>query len=177
MIVLLVAGWFSLINEKGERCAVAYTSVLQLVREQVCSFISIQPFIAYAGHHPDPSGKFLLTPCLATSHARHEALKYFIVDTGCINWTKHREDVSSNQVAPDLIVGFPVVESIPSSKFQYLKTQVKPGQLFQLRAVFQHRDQDNGRQSTKSSRVSKSARDKDLANRYAQLISQTNQVC
>ncbi|XP_017768395.1 PREDICTED: uncharacterized protein LOC108556697 isoform X2 [Nicrophorus vespilloides] len=114
-------GWFSLINEKGDRCAVAYSSVLQLVREQVCSFISIQPFIAYAGHHSDPS------------------------------------------------------DSTPPAKFQYLKTQVKGGQLFQLRAVFQHRDHDGGRMSTKTVKLSKSTREKDLGNRYAQLISQTNQ--
>lgn len=64
-----------------------------------------------------------------------------------------------------------------SGKVQYLKTQVRGGQLFQLRAVFQHRDHlENGRHSTKSSNVSRTARDKDLANRYAQLISQSNQV-
>ncbi|KRT83727.1 hypothetical protein AMK59_4768 [Oryctes borbonicus] len=114
------SGWFSLTNEKGEKCAVAHSSILQLVREQVCSFISLQPFTAYAGHSPDPSEL--------------------------------------------------------SGKVQYLKTQVRSGQLFQLRAVFQHRDHiEAGRHSTKSSHVSRSARDKDLANRYAQLISQNNQ--
>ncbi|GJQ81057.1 hypothetical protein Trydic_g21865 [Trypoxylus dichotomus] len=114
------SGWFSLTNEKGEKCAVAHSSILQLVREQVCSFISLQPFTAYAGHSPDPSEL--------------------------------------------------------SGKVQYLKTQVRSGQLFQLRAVFQHRDHlETGRHSTKSSNVSRSARDKDLANRYAQLISQSNQ--
>lgn len=63
-------------------------------------------------------------------------------------------------------------------KVQYLKTQVRGGQLFQLRAVFQHKDRpDGGKNSTRSSRVSsRSARDKDLSNRYAQIISQTNQV-
>lgn len=65
---------------------------------------------------------------------------------------------------------------ILDGKVQYLKTQVKSGQLFQLRAVFQHKDRpDNGRNSTRSSRISRSARDKDLANRYAQLVSQNNQ--
>lgn len=61
---------------------------------------------------------------------------------------------------------------------QYLKTQVRSGQLFQLRAVFQHRDRSDGsgRHSTKSSKSTRTARDKDLANRYAQLISQNNQV-
>lgn len=54
----LPVGWFSLTNEKGEKCAVAHTSVLQLVREQVCSFISIQPFNAYATHSSDPGGKY-----------------------------------------------------------------------------------------------------------------------
>lgn len=53
----LITGWFSLTNEKGEKCAVLYTSVLQLVREQVCSFINIQPFTAYAGHNSELSGK------------------------------------------------------------------------------------------------------------------------
>lgn len=53
----LFAGWFSLTNEKGEKCAVAHTSVLQLVREQVCSFISVQPFNAYAAHSSDPGGE------------------------------------------------------------------------------------------------------------------------
>lgn len=62
-------------------------------------------------------------------------------------------------------------------KVQYLKTQVRGGQLFQLRAVFQHKDRpDGGKHSTKSSRISRSARDKDLGNRYAQVISQSNQV-
>lgn len=65
----------------------------------------------------------------------------------------------------------------PKGKGQYLKTQVRGGQLFQLRAVFQHQDRsESGRHSTKSSRILRSARDKDLANRYAQLISQNNQV-
>lgn len=60
---------------------------------------------------------------------------------------------------------------------QYLKTQIRGGQLFQLRAVFQHKDRpDGGKNSTRSSRISRSARDKDLSNRYAQLISQNNQV-
>nr|XP_022913776.1 uncharacterized protein LOC111424471 [Onthophagus taurus]XP_022913777.1 uncharacterized protein LOC111424471 [Onthophagus taurus] len=114
-------GWFSLTNEKGEKSAIAHSSILQLVREQVCSFLSLQPFTAYAGHNPDPGAE------------------------------------------------------IPG-KVQYLKTQVKGGQLFQLRAVFQHKEHlDNGRHSTKSSHVSRSARDKDLANRYAQIISQNNQ--
>lgn len=120
-------GWFSLLNEKGEKCAVTHTSVLQLVREQVCSFISMQPFTAYAGHNLDP------------------------------NETQ--------------------------SKVQYVKTQVKPGQLFQLRAVFQHRDMEgngvsgnqNHSKASVTSRIGRSTRDKDLANRYAQLISQTNQ--
>lgn len=48
MNILHFPGWFSLTNEKGEKCAVAHTSILQLVREQVCSFISMQPFSAYA---------------------------------------------------------------------------------------------------------------------------------
>lgn len=60
---------------------------------------------------------------------------------------------------------------------QYLKTQIRGGQVFQLRAVFQHRDRsEGGKHSTRSSRVSRSARDKDLANRYAQLIGHNNQV-
>lgn len=44
-------------NEKGEKSAIMYTSVLQLVREQVCSFINIQPFTAYAGHNSELAGK------------------------------------------------------------------------------------------------------------------------
>lgn len=44
-------------NEKGEKSAIIYTSVLQLVREQVCSFINIQPFTAYAGHNSELAGK------------------------------------------------------------------------------------------------------------------------
>ncbi|XP_063905198.1 uncharacterized protein LOC135124218 isoform X2 [Zophobas morio] len=114
------SGWFSLTNEKGEKSAVVHTSILQLVREQVCSFVSMQPLTAYA-----------------------------------------------SQTA-DLTDG--------SGKVQYLKTQIRAGQLFQLRAVFQHRDRpDGGRNSTRSSRISRSARDKDLSNRYAQLVSQNNQ--
>ncbi|KAF5304734.1 hypothetical protein FQA39_LY09511 [Lamprigera yunnana] len=114
-------GWFSLTNEKGEKAAVAHSSVLQLVREQVCSFISIQSFTAYT---------------------------------------------SSNQESSDGI----------NSRAQYLKTQIRGGQVFQLRAVFQHRDRsEGGKHSTRSSRVSRSARDKDLANRYAQLTGQNNQ--
>ncbi|KAI4468696.1 hypothetical protein MML48_2g00001623 [Holotrichia oblita] len=74
------------------------------------------------------------------------------------------------------VLYFPEGYSEMSGKVQYLKTQVRGGQLFQLRAVFQHRDHlENGRHSTKSSHVSRTARDKDLANRYAQLISQSNQ--
>ncbi|EFA07091.2 uncharacterized protein B4 isoform X1 [Tribolium castaneum] len=114
------SGWFSLTNEKGEKSAVVYTSVLQLVREQVCSFVSMQPFTAYASQ---------------------------------------TADLTDN-----------------SGKVQYLKTQVRAGQLFQLRAVFQHKERpDGGKNSTRSSRIPRSARDKDLANRYAQLVSQNNQ--
>ncbi|KAF5304825.1 hypothetical protein FQR65_LT07842 [Abscondita terminalis] len=114
-------GWFSLTNEKGEKAAVAHSSVLQLVREQVCSFISIQSFTAYT---------------------------------------------ASNQESSDGL----------NSRAQYLKTQIRGGQVFQLRAVFQHRDRsEGGKHSTRSSRVSRSARDKDLANRYAQLTGQNNQ--
>ncbi|KAK4885758.1 hypothetical protein RN001_002029 [Aquatica leii] len=114
-------GWFSLTNEKGEKAAVVHSSVLQLVREQVCSFISIQSFTAYT---------------------------------------------ASNQESSDGV----------NSRAQYLKTQIRGGQVFQLRAVFQHRDRsEGGKHSTRSSKVSRSARDKDLANRYAQLTSQNNQ--
>jgi hypothetical protein len=111
-----------LTNERGEKSAVVHTSILQLVREQVCSFVSMQPFTAYA-----------------------------------------------TQTA-DLTDG--------SGKVQYLKTQARAGQLFQLRAVFQHRERldGGGKNSTRSSRISRTARDKDLANRYAQLVSQNNQV-
>jgi hypothetical protein len=110
-----------LTNERGEKSAVVHTSILQLVREQVCSFVSMQPFTAYA-----------------------------------------------TQTA-DLTDG--------SGKVQYLKTQARAGQLFQLRAVFQHRERldGGGKNSTRSSRISRTARDKDLANRYAQLVSQNNQ--
>ncbi|CAH0551519.1 unnamed protein product [Brassicogethes aeneus] len=114
------SGWFSLTNDKGERSAICHTSILHLVREQVCSFVSMQPFTAYAAH------------------------------------TSETQD----------------------GKIQYVKTQVRGGQLFQLRAVFQHKDRPDemgGRNSTRSSRISRNIRDKDLNNRYAQLVSQNNQ--
>ncbi|XP_018321987.1 uncharacterized protein LOC108734805 [Agrilus planipennis] len=115
------AGWFSLTNDKGEKCAVTHTTILQLVRDQVCAFLSVQSFSGYTASNHDP------------------------LDSR-------------------------------TGKTQYLKTQIRGGQVFQLRAVFQHRDKyDGGRHSTKSSRLSRSARDKDLANRYAQLIGQNNQ--
>ncbi|KAK9883982.1 hypothetical protein WA026_004918 [Henosepilachna vigintioctopunctata] len=62
-------------------------------------------------------------------------------------------------------------------KLAYFKTTVAGGQLFQLRAVFQHQERADGssKNSTRSSRTSRSSRDKDLANRYAQLVSQNNQ--
>lgn len=115
------SGWFSLLNEKGEKHAVAHSSILHLVREQVCSFLAVQPFSAYATQSTDPA------------------------------------DVDG--------------------KLAYFKTQVPGGQLFQLRAVFQHQERSDGsrKSSTRSSRISRSSRDKDLANRYAQLVSQTNQ--
>ncbi|KAB0804867.1 hypothetical protein PPYR_01837 [Photinus pyralis] len=114
-------GWFSLTNEKGEKAAVAHSSVLQLVREQVCSFISIQSFTAYTAGNQDSSDGM-------------------------------------------------------NARSQYLKTQIRGGQVFQLRAVFQHQDRsEGGKHSTRSSRISRSTRDKDLANRYAQLTSQNNQ--
>lgn len=114
-------GWFSLINEKGDKNAVLHHSILALVREQVCSFLSVQPFSAYAAQNSD------------------------IEDT--------------------------------KGKLQYVKTQVRGGQLFQLRAVFQHKERSEGstRHFSKSSKLNKLARDKDLANRYAQLVGQNNQ--
>ncbi|GLV36638.1 B4 [Carabus blaptoides fortunei] len=114
-------GWFSLINDKGERCALMHSTLLHLVREQVCSFLSLVSFTAYTAHPPDPT------------------------------------------------------DALP--RIQYLKTVVRAGQVFRLRAVFQHRDKpEAGRHSTRSDRMSsRSARDRDLANRYAQLIDINNQ--
>lgn len=91
---------------------------------------------------------------------------FIISETTCVKYT------FSNAYTLDIRF----LTDLPG-KVQYLKTQVRGGQLFQLRAVFQHKDRpDGGKNSTRSSRVSRSARDKDLSNRYAQIISQTNQV-
>lgn len=54
-------------NEKGEKSAVVHSSLLQLVREQVCSFISIQSFTAYAASNQDSSGKFMFR-CKRSTH-------------------------------------------------------------------------------------------------------------
>lgn len=126
-------GWFSLTTDKGDRCALLHTSLLHLVREQVCSFLSCASFTAYTAHTseaPAPGGDGLTPP------------------------------------RPGGLVST-----------QYVRTVVRPGQVFRLRAVFQHRERDNaGRHSTRSGRLgSRTARDKDLANRYAQLIDVNNQ--
>lgn len=58
-----------------------------------------------------------------------------------------------------------------------MKTTVRGGQVFRLRAVFQHRERETvGRHSTRSISSTRSSRHKDIANRYAQLVDINNQV-
>ena len=110
-------GLFSLIGEKGERQAVAYNSLLQLVREQVCTFLNAATFTAY------------------------------------IN----------------------IAVNMPGG--QYVRTTIHPGQVLRLRAVFQHSERKSKTRAGRSLSLGNgSSNQRDLANRYAQLVDHNNQV-
>lgn len=166
----MFSGWFSLINDKGERCALMHSTLLHLVREQVCSFLSLVSFTAYTAHPPDPTGK-------TSRHLHYNiVVQYysFILSQSSKYYTFW---IDIEQICKYWIIFyFWSLDALP--RIQYLKTVVRAGQVFRLRAVFQHRDKpEAGRHSTRSDRMSsRSARDRDLANRYAQLIDINNQV-
>jgi hypothetical protein len=46
------AGYFSLVNEKGTPTAALYTTMIQLVRERVYKFLSVDNMQAYTESNP-----------------------------------------------------------------------------------------------------------------------------
>lgn len=44
-------GYFSFLNEKGAQTAVIYTTIVQLVRERVYKFLSLENISAYTESH------------------------------------------------------------------------------------------------------------------------------
>jgi hypothetical protein len=45
--ISFLSGYFSLVNEKGAATATIYTTMVQLVRERVYKFVSIENLTAY----------------------------------------------------------------------------------------------------------------------------------
>lgn len=48
MRFLIITGYFSLVNERGASTACCYTSIVQLVRERVYKFLSVDTLTAYS---------------------------------------------------------------------------------------------------------------------------------
>lgn len=52
---LILIGYFSMLNDKGVPTATLYTSLVQLVRERVCKFVSVENMAAFMDSQPNGS--------------------------------------------------------------------------------------------------------------------------
>lgn len=136
-----------------------YTTMIQLVRERVYKFLSVDNMQAYT--ESNPSGMSSNIICVS-----------FI----CVVITKEKAIIIKQK---KIFVNFS--DNI-NSKSHYVKTTAKAGEVFRLLAVFEDGSQSNNAtnnnnySTTKKDNLNSIGREKEKG-RYVQLMSENRQVC
>ncbi|EAA12152.5 AGAP007774-PA, partial [Anopheles gambiae str. PEST] len=71
VVLLSHPGYFSFINDKGAPTATVYTTIVQLVRDQVYKFLSLDSLSAYTESHSDNCKQSRPKMCALTFHKTH----------------------------------------------------------------------------------------------------------
>lgn len=120
-VIWSLLGYFSMVNEKGQATATVYSKVIELVRERVYKFLTLENMVAYNE---------------SFSEGESSRVDDLWSSTGWL--ISHNNQPHS---ATPLQIVIPM-------KSQYVKTTVKAGQTFRILAVFEDDRSRNQKNAT-----------------------------